>query len=232
MQVDLHRQPLQLGVLPNGVNVADGQSDKEIHQQNWHQDDEDDEKEERGEELPAFNLRRRRARSTSSPGLTRLVVHHASGTAKEYRLEEGVDEVHLAEHHRPDANHRQNRPTEALARAEQVKLGEENVEAEAEGDDQHREEEDDLDEGGENLEEHHHVDAAAVEALQIEEQVEPGDEDRNGRADVQVAVVNVEEEKGEGHDAAGEVEQPLEDVDELVEVAQALVEEAGRLKAR
>lgn len=96
VQIHLHGQPLELRVLANRFNVANCQTDQQVHQQDGHQNDEDDQEEQWGDHLNLFNHN--------------WLVRTLNGS------QEGANEVHFAQHHGAHTNHGEDGQAESFAR--------------------------------------------------------------------------------------------------------------------
>lgn len=204
MQIDLHCESFELCIFAYSFDVSDSQTDEEIHQQDWHENNEHDQKEKSREPLNFID------------------VHDRVFLDRWNRSKKCADKVDLSKHHCAHSDHRQYWQTKAFAQSNNIKLGKKNVETQAKSNDENREEKDHLKQSRKNLEKHYHVDSTAVETLQEEQQIEPRNKDWNGRADVEITRIDIEEQERDYHRARGNIQHPLKNVDGLFEVTPSL----------
>jgi hypothetical protein len=140
------------------------------------------------------------------------------------RLDESPNEIHFAQHHRKRSHqaHR-NRVKRQVVGLLLGYFRQQNEESESKSNYQDGEDEQNFNQRLQNFQEHHDINSDLVESLQIQQEIEPGEEncERSGREE-NVAGVAVQE-NGRDHDDSCGVEEPRHEVNRFQEVVIALL---------
>ena len=193
VQLNLHRQTLEPRVLLDLHEIADGETDEQIHQQDRH----DHGEEQQHEQIDVREM---------------LIL----GV-----LDVRVIVVEFAQHHRHrfDDDHEQ---MPWIGRWVSLRKGPDDAEGQRKAQDQNGEQREHLQQCFHDFEEHDDIDAVDVEATEQEEQCEVGSEDAD-RARHPLVMPRLIEEKRQGEDTPADVERPLNVVLEIAEVVPAVL---------